>query len=187
MTMPERILWSKLRRNALGVHFRRQHPVGHFTADFYCHEAWLVVEVDGRSTHDYHEAEDRARDAYLRAHGLEVIRFSASAVTKDVWQVVGTIRDVIARRLAAPSPKGEVPASSRAEGAPSSTASSSLSSSPDALVIGTMSPGPMLDSYERRALLTPAGARTRLIAPWLAATQRIGAPGDSVVAARLSA
>jgi very-short-patch-repair endonuclease len=122
MTMPEKILWSKLRRDALGVHFRRQHPLGPFTVDFYCHEAWLVVEVDGRFTHEYHEEEDRARDAYLRGHGVEVVRFTASAVTKDVWQVVGAIRDAIARRLA-PSPKGEVPAASRAEGATGSTAS----------------------------------------------------------------
>jgi hypothetical protein len=42
----------------------------------------------------------------------------------------------------------------------------------DALVIGTMSPGPMLDSYERRTLLSPAGPALRIIAPWLAVTMR---------------
>ena len=42
----------------------------------------------------------------------------------------------------------------------------------EALVIGTMSPGPMLDSYERRTLLSPAGPSRRIIAPWLAVTMR---------------
>jgi hypothetical protein len=51
----------------------------------------------------------------------------------------------------------------------------------EALVIGTMSPGPMLDSWERRTLATPAGSRQRLIAPWVAVTDRRATPGDSLV------
>lgn len=51
----------------------------------------------------------------------------------------------------------------------------------EAMVIGTMSPGPMLDSWERRTLVTPAGSRQRLIAPWVAATDRRATPGDSLV------
>jgi hypothetical protein len=43
----------------------------------------------------------------------------------------------------------------------------------EAVVIGTMSPGPMIDSFERRTLLfPPGGSRPRVIAPWLAVTQR---------------
>ena len=30
-----------------GLLFRRQHPVGSFILDFYCHEARLGIEVDG--------------------------------------------------------------------------------------------------------------------------------------------
>ncbi|MEX2218281.1 MAG: glycosyltransferase [Phycisphaerales bacterium] len=59
-----------------------------------------------------------------------------------------------------------------------------VSSSADALVIGTMSPGPMLDSWERRTLLAPPGRGPRLIAPWLAVTHRATTPGDTLIPAR---
>ena len=48
----------------------------------------------------------------------------------------------------------------------------------DALVLGTMSPGPMLDAFERRTLLNPAGARERIIAPWIAITRKPAAGSD---------
>ncbi|MBK9210147.1 MAG: DUF559 domain-containing protein [Anaerolineales bacterium] len=49
MTPAEKILWEELRRNKLGVHFRRQQVIERFIADFYCHSASLVIEVDGDS------------------------------------------------------------------------------------------------------------------------------------------
>ena len=56
--------------------------------------------------------------------------------------------------------------------------------SADAVVIGTMSPGPMLDSYERRTLLSPVGSRQRIIAPWLAVTNRPGVQWDVLTGGR---
>jgi hypothetical protein len=56
--------------------------------------------------------------------------------------------------------------------------------SADALVIGTMSPGPMLDSYERRTLLSPMGPQQRIIAPWLAVTARPSRQWDVLTPAR---
>lgn len=48
MTPSEKVLWERLRRkNIRGVKFRRQHPVEFFMTDFYCHEARLVIGVDG--------------------------------------------------------------------------------------------------------------------------------------------
>ena len=47
LTHPEQTLWSLLRRNQLGLHFRRQHALGPFILDFYCASASLCVEVDG--------------------------------------------------------------------------------------------------------------------------------------------
>ncbi len=47
-TPAEKALWQALRkRNLRGHKFRRQHPVGHFIVDFYCHSSKLVIEVDG--------------------------------------------------------------------------------------------------------------------------------------------
>ncbi len=53
----------------------------------------------------------------------------------------------------------------------SSVLSRQPSSPPDALVIGTMSPGPMLDAYERRTAM-PVQRGPRVIAPWRAVTVR---------------
>ena len=47
-TEAEEVLWNALRNNHFsGIKFRRQHPVKWFIVDFYCHEAKLVIEVDG--------------------------------------------------------------------------------------------------------------------------------------------
>ncbi|MEX1125010.1 MAG: DUF559 domain-containing protein [Acidimicrobiia bacterium] len=46
-TWPERLVWSHLRHNQLGVRFRRQHPIGPYIADFTCLSHRIVVEVDG--------------------------------------------------------------------------------------------------------------------------------------------
>lgn len=96
MTFPERLLWSRLRRGALGVEVRRQAPVGPYVVDFLVPEARLVVEVDGRS-HDGRGEADRAREAALAAMGLSVLRVSNDEVVQDVDQVVAYIAAALAR------------------------------------------------------------------------------------------
>ena len=51
MTDAEKILWTRLKSNQLGVRFKSQHPINIFIVDFYCHKYKLVIEVDG----DYHK------------------------------------------------------------------------------------------------------------------------------------
>ena len=47
-TTAEQLLWACLRdRRIAGAKFRRQHPLGRYIADFYCHEANLVIELEG--------------------------------------------------------------------------------------------------------------------------------------------
>ncbi|MEW5702427.1 MAG: endonuclease domain-containing protein [Candidatus Zixiibacteriota bacterium] len=94
MTPPERILWKRLRSEQLGVKFRRQHSVGPYIADFYSRAANLVVEVDGAAVHSGvgQQGYDRARDEFMRAIGLTVIRFSASQVVTDANAVAEAIR-----------------------------------------------------------------------------------------------
>jgi very-short-patch-repair endonuclease len=44
----ERQLWQRLRNRQVGGYkFRRQDSVGPYVVDFFCHDALLVVEVDG--------------------------------------------------------------------------------------------------------------------------------------------
>lgn len=96
---PEGILWSRLRgRNAGGLKFRRQHPMGSCVLDFYCAEARLAVEVDGRF-HDDRRESDARRDDWLRMNGIEVVRVSASDVTTNVERVVEMIVVAARRRV----------------------------------------------------------------------------------------
>jgi very-short-patch-repair endonuclease len=79
MTRPERTLWSLLRRNEQGLHFRRQHPIGPFILDFYCAAAKLCVEVDG-PVHDDRAASDARRTGWLQSEGIRVLRFTAQDI-----------------------------------------------------------------------------------------------------------
>lgn len=96
-TFPERLLWGRLRRDALGAHFRRQHPIGPFFADFCCAECGLVIEIDGL-THNglVRHQEDAARTAFLEAQGFRVMRFTNDQVLKNLDGVVAMIRRQLA-------------------------------------------------------------------------------------------
>jgi very-short-patch-repair endonuclease len=97
MTMPERTLWALLRREQLGLRFRRQHPMGPFILDFYCPSAKLCVEVDGPSHAEQGEYDAR-RDRWLTEHGIMVLRVSADDVEQRAALVLA---DIV--RVAAPS------------------------------------------------------------------------------------
>jgi very-short-patch-repair endonuclease len=89
MTRAEKALWGILRSRKLhNFKFRRQHPVQSYIADFFCHQAGLVIELDG----DIHENKDIAendneRTAQLEAQGLVVIRFTNDEVLNDLSSV----------------------------------------------------------------------------------------------------
>lgn len=89
-TFPERLLWSRLRRRALGVRFLRQRPVGRYVVDILAPEAGVAVEVDGRS-HEGRGAHDAAREAFLTDHGLRVLRVTNDEVLEDLDAVVERI------------------------------------------------------------------------------------------------
>jgi very-short-patch-repair endonuclease len=76
-TASEALLWAALRRNQLGVSFRRQQPIGPFIVDFYCPAQRLIIEVDGK-VHEGREERDSERQALLEAVGYRVVRFSAT-------------------------------------------------------------------------------------------------------------
>jgi very-short-patch-repair endonuclease len=86
-TWPEKIVWGMLRGGRLGgLKFRRQHPIGPYTVDFYCHQIGLVVEVDGASHEDRAE-HDQKRTEYLKQLGISVFRVTNSDATSDAEAV----------------------------------------------------------------------------------------------------
>jgi very-short-patch-repair endonuclease len=90
MTDSERMLWSRLRMEQLGVKFRRQHPLGNYIADFACLAPKLIVELDG-SQHADQFAYDARRDAFFREHGFEVLRFATDEPLKNIEGVLTVI------------------------------------------------------------------------------------------------
>ena len=98
MTRPETHLWGLLRQEALGLRFRRQHPLGVYVLDFYCPAARLAVEVDG-ATHwdDEARARDEARDRWLMKQGIYVHRVLE----------VGDVEKRVERRTVASAVAGE--------------------------------------------------------------------------------
>jgi len=95
LSLPEVLLWMALKRRPAGFKFRKQHPSGPYVADFYCHEARLIIEIDG-SAHDYGDRpqRDSDRDAWFNGRGLDVLRVPARHVLRDCDAVV---RGIIAR------------------------------------------------------------------------------------------
>jgi very-short-patch-repair endonuclease len=94
MTPAEKILWEELRANKLGVHFRRQQVIQGFIVDFYCHQAGLVIEVDG-DIHDLQKEEDERREKVLSALGLRIVRFGNDEVVRNLSAVVGKINELL--------------------------------------------------------------------------------------------
>jgi very-short-patch-repair endonuclease len=111
MTHAEAKLWEQLRNPELaGARFRRQHPLLYFIADFYCHAARIVVEVDG----DIHLKPDQyqydaGRTHELTEHGIEVMRFENELVMNQVSAVVSQIKRRVTSRLAAARRDGVPP------------------------------------------------------------------------------
>ena len=59
------------------VRFQRQKAIGDFIADFYCHKAKLVIEIDGtQHSTPQGKAKDEFRTEILCEHGLRVVRFT---------------------------------------------------------------------------------------------------------------
>ena len=84
-------LWLALKGGRLGLDFDRQHIIGNYIVDFYCHRATLVIEIDGAS-HDDRGDYDAVRDHYLAALGLQVVRIKHHRVLSELTAVVDEIR-----------------------------------------------------------------------------------------------
>jgi very-short-patch-repair endonuclease len=93
MTDAERIIWYNLRAHRLeGAGFRRQVPIGPYIADFVCHAAKLIVEVDGGQHFESQNIErDLQRDEYLLARGFRVLRFTNAGVMTNRFGVLEAI------------------------------------------------------------------------------------------------
>lgn len=92
-TKAEEILWLLLRnRNAGNMKFRRQHAFEDFVLDFYCHEAKLAIEADGRIHDDPTIMEyDDMRTKRLNDCGITVLRFTNDEIENNSTSVLDAI------------------------------------------------------------------------------------------------
>ena len=92
MSLPEILLWQRLKGSPQGVALRKQHPIGPYRADFYCAAAKLVVEVDG-AAHDMGDrpARDDARTVELERQGYRVVRIPAVEVLRNADEAAASI------------------------------------------------------------------------------------------------
>jgi very-short-patch-repair endonuclease len=92
LSMPEAMLWRALKGGKTSLKFRKQHPLGPYVLDFYCHEARLCVEVDGQS-HGFGQQpqKDERRDAWLADRGIRTLRLRAEYVIEEIDGAVATI------------------------------------------------------------------------------------------------
>ena len=110
MSVPERLLWQRLRLRPLGLKFRRQHPIGPYITDFCCLAKRFVVEVDGSA----HDALDRAkfderRIGFIKENGFRVLRVAAARVLVDADEtaeaIVARVASPLHRPAAGPPPR----------------------------------------------------------------------------------
>jgi very-short-patch-repair endonuclease len=97
MTKSERILWNYLRRSRQnGMYFRRQHPYGIYILDFYCFEANLAVEIDGKIHLDQKEY-DLEKTKYLESSGLNVLRIENEDIDNRIDWVIELINTFLVK------------------------------------------------------------------------------------------
>lgn len=99
LTLSEARIWSWLRAHRFGdLKWRRQHPIGEYVVDFYCHALKLVIEIDGNQ----HETPavrdvDEIRTAVLRGYGIEIVRISNRLIATDALMAAQTIEWAVQR------------------------------------------------------------------------------------------
>jgi very-short-patch-repair endonuclease len=93
MSEAEKKLWYHLRAHRFcGASFRRQAPIGHYVVDFVCHDARLIIELDGGQHAMANAAKlDQRRTAWLTARDYRVLRFWNSDVFSNMEGVLETV------------------------------------------------------------------------------------------------
>lgn len=78
------------------IRFQRQKAIDHFIADFYCHKAKLIVEIDG-SQHSTKagKQKDEFRTEILEGYQLKVIRFTNQQIDAEFDSVCDYIDAVV--------------------------------------------------------------------------------------------
>ena len=99
MTPQERHLWYDFLR-CYPIKIYKQRIIDNFIADFYCHKALLVIELDGAQHYtEKGKTHDNARSEVLKKYGLYVLRFSNRDIDEKFDSVCSKINKTINERI----------------------------------------------------------------------------------------
>ena len=106
-TWAEKLLWRWLRnRRFSGYKLRRQFPIGIYYLDFFCEEAELNIELDGRQ-HGFPDQRkhDVEREKFLESRGIKTLRFWNSHLRRNAQNIRDTIFNELQTRAPHPLPE----------------------------------------------------------------------------------
>ena len=99
MTRQEKHLWYDFLRY-YPIKIYKQRIIDNFVADFYCHSARLVIELDGSQHYtNQGKADDEERSKIIEEYGIYVLRFSNKDIDDNFEGVCYTIDKVINERI----------------------------------------------------------------------------------------
>src|SRR3989344_5599755 len=93
-TPEEEILWKEIRNNKFGLRFRRQHSIGGYILDFYCFQARLIIEIDGK-IHNVNREYDKNRDRYFTELGYTTLRIKNDEIHKNLTTILKEIKKTL--------------------------------------------------------------------------------------------
>ena len=99
MTPQEKHLWYDfLQKYPIKIY--KQRIIDNFIADFYCHKALLVIEVDGSQHYTVEgKSYDEARTEILKKYGLYVLRISNKDIEENFYDICEFIDKTIKERI----------------------------------------------------------------------------------------
>ena len=105
MTKEERHLWYDFLKD-YPVRFLRQKVIDQYIVDFYCHEARLIIELDGSQHYEKQgQKNDAIRTEKLEKRDLTVIRISNSEISRNFRGVCEYIDLLIREKISIPQSK----------------------------------------------------------------------------------
>ena len=98
LTTQEKHLWYDFLRY-YPVKIYKQRIIDNYIADFYCHKARLVIEIDGiQHSTQQGIAYDEARTEVMNQYGLLVLRFANNDVDENFNRVCQIIDETVKER-----------------------------------------------------------------------------------------
>jgi len=99
MTRQEKHLWYDFLKG-YPIKIYKQRIIDNFIADFYCHKAKLIIEIDGSQHYTPEGKEyDNFRTEILNQHGLFVLRFTNGDIDNHFEGVCYFIDKTIKQRM----------------------------------------------------------------------------------------